>query len=233
MRITKAMQEKIFENIIADNHPLRVRADKVRWNVARLAADLVIEARTNAGFKSDAEIGALMNEVSALNKRGKVFLYFRTSFNKFRLDGEEVEEQYYYDYNLKFTVGGQRREASFLGELDKDHRLRTGIVTPGIAHEVARPYLGMFTPVEMISLPADHWVMARLQELESEVAAINGEHITLKSTVFATLNKFSTVKKLVAHWPEVEKYIPKDQPVTGTGVAISVADLNAMCGIPK
>lgn len=232
MRITKAMQETIFENIIADNHPLRVRADKVRWNVARMVADLVLEARAKNGFKSDAEIGALIEEVKDLNKRGKDFLNVSNSFNKFRLEGEG-EEKYYYDYNLYFTVGGQKREASFLGESDKDHRLRAGIITPGVGHEVARPYLGMFTPTGRINVPADHWVMARLQELESEVAAINGEHITLKSTVFATLNKFTTVKKLVAHWPEVEKYIPKDQPVTGTGIAISVADLNAMCGIPK
>ena len=56
----------------------------------------------------------------------------------------------------------------------------------------------------------------------------------IESTVRAVLRSVSTVGKLVESWPEAVELLPDELvAVSGTGLAVIPADLNALCGIPS
>lgn len=74
-----------------------------------------------------------------------------------------------------------------------------------------------------------------LDAIDLEAAQLREEYNTLKSTLKATISGFTTVEKLLEAWPDAKELIPETTPIAkqpGTGIALSVADLNAMCGIP-
>ncbi|EFJ2475479.1 hypothetical protein G5Z15_003802 [Escherichia coli] len=74
-----------------------------------------------------------------------------------------------------------------------------------------------------------------LDAIDLEAAQLREEYNTLKSTLRATISAFTTVEKLMEAWPDVKELIPETTPIAkqpGTGIALSVADLNALCGIP-
>lgn len=74
-----------------------------------------------------------------------------------------------------------------------------------------------------------------LDAIDLEAAQLREEYNTLKSTMLATLANFTTVEKLLEAWPDVKELIPEATIIAkqpGSGVALSVADLNALCGIP-
>lgn len=74
-----------------------------------------------------------------------------------------------------------------------------------------------------------------LDAIDQEAAKLREEYNTLKSTLKATISEFTTVEKLLEAWPDAKELIPETTPIAkqpGTGIALSVADLNALCGIP-
>lgn len=74
-----------------------------------------------------------------------------------------------------------------------------------------------------------------LDAIDLEAAQLREEYNTLKSTLTATISGFTTVEKLLEAWPDAKELIPETLPIAkkpGTNIALSVADLNAMCGIP-
>lgn len=231
MRITKAMQETIFENIIADGHPLRVRADKVMYETAALAHGIITEIQESEGLTNPADIAAIVNDVMEANAKGKSFV--DTSTTTSRVYYGDNEQTIIYGGNFSLYIGGQVRTIDLDGELDKDNRINSDLPTPGISKKILTQYIGLYKPNARPMLPGDHPAADTLARLCEEIKAINGEYVALKSAVFATLHKFTTVKKLVAAWPEIEKYIPNEQKPLGTGLALSREDLNAICGIPK
>lgn len=67
--------------------------------------------------------------------------------------------------------------------------------------------------------------------LEAAQKAVDDKETSLRATVGAAIKKFRTVDSMLEQWPEAKDLLPKElQP--GTGLAVSVADLNAICGIP-
>ena len=75
-----------------------------------------------------------------------------------------------------------------------------------------------------------------LDAINKEAVQLRSEYDTLKSTLAATISGFTTVEKLLEAWPDAKELIPATTPLAkqpGTGIALSVADLNAMCGIPS
>lgn len=75
-----------------------------------------------------------------------------------------------------------------------------------------------------------------LDAIDLEAAQLREEYLTLKSTLAATISGFTTVEKLLEAWPDAKELIPETLPIAnkpGTNIALSVADLNAMCGIPS
>ncbi len=74
-----------------------------------------------------------------------------------------------------------------------------------------------------------------LDAIDLEAEQLREEYNTLKSTLRATISAFTTVEKLLEAWPDAKELIPETTPIAkqpGTGIALSVADLNALCGIP-
>lgn len=56
----------------------------------------------------------------------------------------------------------------------------------------------------------------------------------IESTVRAVLRSVSTVGKLLESWPEAVELLPDELvTISGTGLAVIPADLNALCGIPS
>lgn len=74
-----------------------------------------------------------------------------------------------------------------------------------------------------------------LDAINKEAVQLRAEYDTLQSTLKATISGFTTVEKLLEAWPDAKELIPETTPIAkqpGTGIALSVADLNALCGIP-
>lgn len=69
---------------------------------------------------------------------------------------------------------------------------------------------------------------------DDAIALLDREKI-LRATVRSTVDKFNTVEKLVEMWPEASALIPKhiEKANAPMPIAIQVADLNAMIGLPK
>lgn len=228
MRITKQLQEDIFEALIADSHPLRVRADKVMYETAALAHGIITEIQESEGLTNPDDISAIVQDVIEANAKGKSFVDTSTTTSRvYDSDGT------IYGVNFSLYIGGQVRTIDLDGDLDKDNRINSALPTPGIHKKIVSQYVGLYKPNSRPMLPGDHPAADTLARLCEEIKSINGEFIALKSAVFSTLNRFTTVKKLVVAWPEIEKYIPVEQKPLGTGLALSREDLNAICGIPK
>lgn len=231
MRITKQLQEDIFAALIADSHPLRVRADKVMYETAALAHGIITEIQESEGLTNPADIAAILQDVIEADAKGKSFV--DTSTCTSRIYYGDTEQTTIYGGNFSLYIGGQVRNIDLDGDLDKDNRINIDLPSPGIHKKILAQYIGLYKPNFRPMLPGDHPAADTLYRLCEEIKAINGEFIALKSAVFSTLNKFTTVKKLVAAWPEIEKYIPTSQKPLGTGLALTREDLNAICSIPK
>lgn len=80
-----------------------------------------------------------------------------------------------------------------------------------------------------ISLPEEaHELADRLMELNKEVCALNEKKVNLTFEVEKMLGQFTTVKKLIEHWPEAEAYLPKDSEPEIKPLAIQAISINAM-----
>lgn len=82
---------------------------------------------------------------------------------------------------------------------------------------------------------ADPALADEFMALEKRAEDLKGEEQTLRATLTAATKRFRTVEKMKEEWPASAELLPDDLPVvqTGTGVALAVDDLNAICGIPK
>lgn len=82
---------------------------------------------------------------------------------------------------------------------------------------------------------ADPALADEFMSLEKRGEVLNGEEQTLRSTLTAATKRFRTIEKMKEEWPASAELLPDDLPVVqaGTGVALAVDDLNAICGIPK
>lgn len=158
------------------------------------------------------------------------------------------EVSYCSDSGTTVYLGGQRREFYIDGDVNREPEISlTDITPPGFELENVIPLFEVrkdrkageqkhypyYLLKSSLSLPSDHWFAKAIDANDAERRAIRGEYTTLKSTVFANLNKFGTVKKLVEAWPEIEPFLPKVAKPAGTGLALSREDLNAICGLPK
>lgn len=60
------------------------------------------------------------------------------------------------------------------------------------------------------------------------------KHEKIDTTVRAVLRSVNTVGRLLESWPEAAELLPDEVvQVSGTGLAIIPADLNALCGVPS
>lgn len=248
MRITKDLQEKIFANLLA-SHELQKRAIiATNYRQAHLIELQYEIARKEIGADSQAALRAhyqKMRDAMPDNSFFATNLYQSTLTLSTNEDGEPSGVSH---DSATVYLAGQRREFYYDGDVDREPELTVADITPrgyefanvaGIfeEREEIKPGYGRFYPFYKLrstpQLAADHWFVKAIEENDAERRAIRGEFTTLKSTVFASLNKFTTVKKLIEAWPEIAPFVPGAAKPAGTGLALSREDLNAICGLPK
>lgn len=248
MRITKALQEIIFANLLA-SHDLQRRAIDVTRHRQKILIDLSTELAKKEGL-GDGSQTAIRKEYERLNRIGNGSNFFYGNIYKNNVspstNGEDEGITSYSHTSATVYCAGQCRAFYMDGDTD-DATLTVKDVTPagfefdlGAALFEVMPtdngrtsYYSFYLPRNNPKLGADHWFTQAVDANDAERRAIRGEFVTLKSTVFANLNKFSTDKKLLEAWPEIAPFMPKTAPAPGTGLALSREDLNAICGLPK
>lgn len=81
---------------------------------------------------------------------------------------------------------------------------------------------------------ADNPLVQRFYDIEATKKAADEKSATVSSQVYATLNKFRTVKSLLKSWPEAKELLPEIVPESKSQLpAIQLADLNALVGLPS
>lgn len=134
-------------------------------------------------------------------------------------------------YRLDVNLSGQSRYVFRNGHTNDDR------YKPLFSRSVAEYDKTKYSPhtSESDFIVRDPKWREELDAIDQEAAQLRAEYNTLKSTLAATISGFTTVEKLLEAWPDVKELIPETTPIAkqpGSGIALSVADLNALCGIP-
>ncbi|WOB87340.1 MULTISPECIES: Nmad5 family putative nucleotide modification protein [unclassified Providencia] len=92
----------------------------------------------------------------------------------------------------------------------------------------------LLTPCDSKCLfAADHPLSIKFSELEDEKRNITNKVKDVKSNVTAALNSVTTVKRLLAIWPEAKELLPKDAEKASVQLpALKVEKLNEIIGLP-
>lgn len=82
-------------------------------------------------------------------------------------------------------------------------------------------------------IQADDPLVQQFHDLTNAEKDLRDRRATLKAQVRAALNSVTTVKKLLAVWPEAKELLPKNLEEAKVNLpALAVNDLNAMIGLP-
>lgn len=88
-------------------------------------------------------------------------------------------------------------------------------------------------PKERPTYPAGHRFCEEFTALENSYSELEGREVSIAAEVRAMLDQFTTIKKLVAAWPEVKELLPPENASAIVNLpAILVSDLNSLIGIP-
>lgn len=88
--------------------------------------------------------------------------------------------------------------------------------------------------VHTVSVDGTHPLAERLMKLEADSEKLQEEQSSLVRNLRATLGRFTTVKALIAGWPEAAELLPEDYGKSEcTAIAVPVAQLNAVIGLPS
>lgn len=92
-----------------------------------------------------------------------------------------------------------------------------------------------FTGSKAVRYDDRHPFTIEYDAIKSDANDLLDREKILRETVAATVAKFNTVEKLIELWPEAKALIPKhvEKANAPMPIAIQVADLNAMIGLPK
>lgn len=92
---------------------------------------------------------------------------------------------------------------------------------------------GNFFPRKEVIVTAPA-VIAEFDSLVSRAEKVKGKREEVTAAVRGIVKKVTTVGKLLELWPEAKYLLPADfVEEKGTGVALAVDTLNALCGLPK
>ena len=84
-----------------------------------------------------------------------------------------------------------------------------------------------------VTYDAESEFTAEFLAIESEYKDLTNKREGLLSQVLATLNQFTTVKNLLAAWPEAVELLPAVVPESSTQLpVVQVKDLNCLLGLP-
>ena len=127
------------------------------------------------------------------------------------------------DFELNhINLGGMRVTLQYSGEVcgytDRNKRVLHDIVPTDSS----------------VAYTADHEFTKEFLLIEGDYKAILGKKDGIAAQVRATLNQFTTVKKLLEAWPESKDLIPVDvDEVKPKLPAVQVQDLNCLIGLPE
>ena len=218
-RLTAAIRDGIIANAIKtkdfagrDKAIVQKRADFIE-RLRQVALD--------AYGLTDARIAKIKSQIEAMQKEAA---FDEKAFFRVNFDGSN----WAWDVNL----GGQRRR------LYRDGTYHNGSAQPLFSDSQAEYDKNRYHPHynENDFIVSDPQWREELDSIDLEAEQLREEYNTLKSTLAATISGFTTVEKLLEAWPDAKELIPATTPIAkqpGTGIALSVADLNAMCGIPS
>lgn len=210
-RLTNNLKSAIVNNLV-ENKNFKERQIKLMREIA----DISFEIYTHIVKEKGLTLGKVMHQVNKVNEINNALSGF-SRFVPNNGNGFFIA-----------VMGGERRTIYLNGRTDT--RL------------ISYPEEGFVTYFDGYILPVgqpnvtDIKLREKLDNVKSRYLDLDEEIKDFTVTVETAVSKFTTVKKLVEAWPEVESMIPKDiiAPVTkGTQVAISREDLNAICGLPK
>lgn len=120
---------------------------------------------------------------------------------------------------LDMNIAGMSYLSYFCGRHNSEPKCVKGHV-----HKVT-PY--RFTLEESDPLAAEFF------ELEKAKEDLDSKEQTLTGHIKGTLSRVTTIKKLIAAWPESKELLPEEVESKETLPAIPVADLNNMIGLPS
>lgn len=72
-----------------------------------------------------------------------------------------------------------------------------------------------------------------LMTIEADAKALRKDYENLHATLKAQLKPFRSVAALLKAWPEAAELIPAKEKPQSTELALDVATLNALCGVPS
>lgn len=79
---------------------------------------------------------------------------------------------------------------------------------------------------------AQHPIAERVEASAASLDALNEEVNAAKRTAQATLNRFTTVEKLLEEWPEIKPFIPANKQPQAPVPALPTQHLNKMFDLP-
>lgn len=224
-RLTKEIKEMLTTNLLRVS-PLYEKAK------ATLAAraDLVERIRQACLAQSkttDEEIASIVEKVKAI-KGIDTFVLPVVRVNRTKADS-----------NPELCVGlnGQARDLSLRG-VDKlwnrdygTHRLTDAhLFGPGVRPDLVPD---RFVPIERILLVEADKFHDELCASDVAIVGLREELEAFRLKVMGALKDINTVKQLQKHWPDAVDYLPEIVRPAKTEIALSVDDLNAICGLPK
>lgn len=216
-RLTAAIRDAIIVNAI-EHKDFKSKEMAIVQKRADFIERLRIHVLQQFGL-TDARIAEIKSEIEAMDKEVS---FNGTAFVRVRFDGTNTT----WDVNM----AGQRR------------RLRRNGVRGNGAEMFSESQASWNKETYTPHYNEDDFVVRdpawreELDAIDAEQDKLREDYNTLKSTMLATLSNFTTVEKLLEAWPDVKELIPETLPIAkkpGTNLALSVADLNALCGLPS
>lgn len=224
-RLTKEIKATLTNNLLRvsplyekDKATVAARAELVE----RIRQACLAQCKT-----SDAEIEAVCNQVKAIKGIDK-FVTPLLSVKRTRTDTTP---------ELCVGLNGHQRDLNLRG-IDRlwnsnygSHRLTDGFMFgPDIKPE---PVPNRFVPIERVLLIKADEFHDELCASDVAIADLRGELESFRLKVNGALDGINTVKQLEKHWPDAVEYLPEIVRTAKTEIALSVDDLNAICGLPK
>ena len=209
-RLNKSIKEQIVKNAI-DTAGITEQFAQLRTRRAKLAEDIRVDFL--GGEDGIKAIEDAVNKVNEIKESIKSLSSFKGGFDVYIRESCRIEY---------INLGGMRTVLQYNGDLrigDSEHKDKVRRSPTPAYGEVA--------------YPADHRFTKEFLSIEGDYKALCDKKSGLYHQVMATLNQFTTIKKLLESCPEVKDLLPKEQAAKPSLPVVQVKDLNCLIGLPK
>lgn len=207
-RLTKVIKEKIIE---------------AAFEQSGVNEELAILRKRRADLAENVRVDSLggVDNMKSIEKEYKKLIKINESKilkGISRYSSNRLIERGYIDY---VNFGGMQTHLYFSGaSCDNDNR--------SIGNVVKSPLPNDCTYV------AGHEFTEEFMDIENKTKTTKEKKNGLKLQLFATLDQFTTIKKLLESWPESKDLLPKNVSESKPQLpVVMVKDLNCLIGLPK